>query len=62
MIALTKMWLRMCTFNFLTVIFKIFRYWMSSHSRKLLLIFMYIFYDKIHADIMRLYLTNFDFL
>jgi len=34
MIALTKIWLRMCIFNFLTVILKIiFRYWTSRYSR-----------------------------
>jgi len=58
MIALTKIWLRMCIFNFLTVILQsFFRYWTSRHWRIFLIVNLYVYtfcYDKIHADIMRL--------
>ena len=61
MIGLTKIWLRMCIFNFLTVILKLFlgTTWTSRHSRILLIINLYVhilFYDKIHANILRDYI------
>ena len=58
----------MCIFNFLTVVLKLFLGFGHPAIAKYFYLLIYtlllmytLFYDKIHADIMKLYLTNIDF-